>query len=67
MFGKGSVYIKGKLAGEKRFKRLGSSGLVSNVMHCVFWPPADKWKAEKVLKMLQEEYPEGIFKMEETR
>ena len=67
MFGKGSIYIKGKLDGEKRFKRLGSSGFVNNVIHCVFWPPSAKWKAERVLEVLQEEHPGGTFKIEETR
>ena len=67
MYGAGSLFIMGKLENDKRFRRLGSEGLVTNVMHCVFWPPSKRWKVEEVIEILRQDYPGGVFKVEETR
>ena len=67
MYGKGSLFIMGKIKSNERFRRLGSNGLVTNVIHCVFWPPSERWKAERVIEILQKDNPGGVFKIEETR
>lgn len=57
------LYIKGKHKNDKKFSRLGSQGLVTNVMHCVFFSKEEIERVNQIVLNLTKDNPDFIFKV----